>query len=182
MNWPLASWLHDAQLAPGQVSTSPKIGWRCRIGKLLNQFRLSKLSVATDAGAVEWINNRELLFALFIQGDGNFHLQQKQMAPNAFQNPSLIGDWGFWPAEDVFNEYITTRNAAVADDHKRACTPSLLSHILHEDSFSFVEQVVQYSGIKPNPPGSGGPFGDYRCICCFLPARHAPTMGSYRLS
>lgn len=60
-----------------------------------------------------------LLYAFFFQGDGNFHQQQKSTAPNAFNNPSLLGNKGFWSNEDTFKEYIGSRGAAVEDDQRK---------------------------------------------------------------
>jgi hypothetical protein len=57
------------------------------------------------------ISKRALIYACFIQGDGNFHLQQKLTAPNMFQNPSAVLDKGFWPDEDKFKAYIESRGA-----------------------------------------------------------------------
>ena len=65
----------------------------------------------------------ELLYALFFQGDGNFHLQQKSTAPDATQNPSMIGNRAYFVDDNLFKNYIKTRGAEVhTEDQQKVRT------------------------------------------------------------
>lgn len=119
-----------------------------------------------------------LLGTKYIQGDGNFHQQQKQTAPNALQNPSLVGDRGFWPSEKIFTEYITTRGAAVDDDQKKVCVLDSLCH--SKSNVPAGDEKLQYPSVESDSASGGGAVGRHWRLRCLLPPRHDPAMGSYR--
>lgn len=55
-----------------------------------------------------------LLYACYLQGDGNFYLQQKSTAPSRVQNPLMILDRGFWPTQGIFDQHVASRKADVS--------------------------------------------------------------------
>jgi len=65
-----------------------------------------------------WLIGRSLKYATFLAGDGNFHLQQKAGKPDLKSDASLIGDYGFWAPQDIFEQY---QNASGVDIQERVC-------------------------------------------------------------
>jgi hypothetical protein len=49
---------------------------------------------------------RDLLFATFYSGDGNFHLQSKLRSKSLTSDPSVFGDAGFFSPFSVFQNYV----------------------------------------------------------------------------
>lgn len=61
-----------------------------------------------------------LLYAQFDSGDGNMHLQRRFKEGNRFQNPSFIGDAGFWAPPKGFKEWINKTHPDNAEEKVRA--------------------------------------------------------------
>jgi len=53
---------------------------------------------------------RDLLFAVFLSGDGNFHLQSLIHVKDLLQDPSLFGDAGIWVPYKVYQSYVKAAN------------------------------------------------------------------------
>ena len=49
---------------------------------------------------------RDLLFAVFLSGDGNFHLQLLLRAKGLAEDPSLFSDAGVWVPCETYENYV----------------------------------------------------------------------------
>ncbi|KAG8942299.1 hypothetical protein FRC03_003364 [Tulasnella sp. 419] len=54
--------------------------------------------------------NAALLYALFVSGDGNFHLQHRAGRKNLAEDPSFIGIAGYWADQIMFDRYVGARD------------------------------------------------------------------------
>lgn len=141
---------------------------------------------------------RDLLYAFFLQGDGNFHQQLKTNAPQKEEGPSLLGESGFWAPEKHFETYIKTRGAEVdAMEKEVSPCPSHLQ-ILNitltiwlamrwnpnlrpaPSSPKIVQEELQHGSINARPSGSGCTPVYYRNLWGVLPAYSVPTRRSDR--
>ena len=54
-----------------------------------------------------WTNDflRDLLYAVFLSGDGNFHLQSMARCKDLKSDPSLFGDSGAWVPYGTYHSY-----------------------------------------------------------------------------
>lgn len=74
-----------------------------------------------------------LLYALFLSGDGNFHLHRRDNQVGASEAAqlrarSMIGDAGFWAPKATFQTYISASSAIPDKDGKVALvqTPGIV--------------------------------------------------------
>jgi hypothetical protein len=66
--------------------------------------------------------HRDLLFAVFLSGDGNFHMQLMSRSKPLFQDPSYFGDAG------VFAEYSRYHN--YWNEVNKSCTTAKVKQIV----------------------------------------------------
>jgi hypothetical protein len=51
---------------------------------------------------------RDLLYAVFYSGDGNFHLQSKLRSKTLAEDPSMFSDSGFFAPYSTYQNYVKT--------------------------------------------------------------------------
>lgn len=56
----------------------------------------------------------DLLYAGYLSGDGNFHLQLQADRPSMVKNPSMVGDAGHFANERLFRAYIANRKQTIS--------------------------------------------------------------------
>jgi hypothetical protein len=76
---------------------------------MLEEFLSVGSSLLTSLGS-------DLLFATFLSGDGNFHLQLMQKCKSLLEEPSLFGDLGAWVPYEVYDNYVKAAKNPRATD------------------------------------------------------------------
>lgn len=64
-----------------------------------------KYETSVDVCMYSQLLSRDLLYAKFLMGDGNFHLQLRLLSKGLDRDPSFFGDSGFWANETLAREY-----------------------------------------------------------------------------